>query len=169
MDPPYPGQVKAGRYKADPKAAEVDSVDLMLRVHAEGYDGWALSTSSPTLRVLAPAMPQGTRIMAWVKPFAVFRPNVWPAYAWEPVLFWGGRKRQKGSTNPRKTPFDWVSGMPTMGGIKWGAKTPEFCWWLFDCLNAREGDTLHDMFPGTGGVGMAWEFYKRALAQTGGR
>lgn len=161
-DPPYPGQAKT-RYKHDPRAAEVDPVALMARIHGEGYDGWALSTSSPTLRVLAPAMPKGARILAWVKPYAVFRPNVWPAYAWEPIILWGGRG-DCGWNPKRQRPRDWVSCLPRLDGCKMGAKEPEFCFWLFDCWNARDGDELVDVFPGTGGVGAAWEFYRRALA-----
>src|SRR5690348_14888851 len=54
-------------------------------------DGWALSASSPSLRALLPLCPPDIRIAAWVKSFCAFKRGVRPAYAWEPVIFRGGR------------------------------------------------------------------------------
>ena len=51
------------------------------------YDGWALSCSIPSLAHLLPAAPPGTRVAAWVKPFAAYKRNVRVAYTWEPVLW----------------------------------------------------------------------------------
>jgi hypothetical protein len=78
---------------------------LVQRLCAEYPDGWAMSCSTPSLRVLLPFTPEDCRIGSWVKPFAVFKPNVNPAYAWEPVIFRGGRKRDR--TQP--TARDWHS------------------------------------------------------------
>lgn len=155
-DPPYPGQAK--RYAHDQRHAEVDPVELMLRLEREYPDGWAMSTSSPALRVIAPAMPEGARIAAWCKTFSNMKPWVWPTYAWEPVIFHPGKAQRD-----RPTPFDYFQSMPTMKNFM-GAKPAEFCFWIFDMLGARQGDELVDLFPGTGAVSQAWEFYQRTIA-----
>jgi len=36
------------------------------------------------------------------------------------------------------------------------AELPAFCAWLFDCLGMVPGDSLEDLFPGTGIVARAW-------------
>jgi hypothetical protein len=52
---------------------------------------------------------------------------------------------------------DWLRAMPARGeGTLPGRKPIAFCAWLFDLLGMRPGDTLVDMFPGTGMVGRAW-------------
>ncbi len=78
-DPPYVGQAK--------KRYGVPEIDVPWLFHQlEGYDGWALSASSPYLKYILSLCPDSARVMAWVKPFAIFKPNVNPAYAWEPVI-----------------------------------------------------------------------------------
>lgn len=79
---------------------------LIERLRSEFPDGWALSCSSVSLRQLLPLCPDDVRVAAWVKPFAVFKPNVNPAYAWEPVIFRGGRQ-PRARTEP--TVRDWFS------------------------------------------------------------
>ena len=99
------------------------------------------------------------RSMAWVKPFAAFKPNVNPAYAWEPVIVRGGRKRTRAEATVR----DWVSANITLKRGLAGAKPESFCFWLFDVLGMQSGDEFDDLFPGTGGVGRAWSAYQRQL------
>jgi hypothetical protein len=159
-DPPYLGQAKK-HYAADPRCAEVDHAELIARM-GERYDGWALSCSSPSLRTLLPMCPEGTRVAAWVKPFHVFKKGVRPAYAWEPVLFWGGRN--KNHPPPLKggkatTPKDFHSANITLKKGLVGAKPESFCLWVFDLLGAQPGDTMDDLFPGTGVVGACWTYY----------
>ncbi|MFA5377825.1 MAG: hypothetical protein WC455_18890 [Dehalococcoidia bacterium] len=149
-DPPY-----IGCAKYYPEKQEVDHRELIAQL--EGYDGWALSASSPSLFQIVPMCPEGTRVAAWVKPFCAFKPNVNPAYAWEPVLFHGARKRSRAENTIR----DWVSASITMQKGLVGAKPPEFCFWLFDLMGMSESDELHDLFPGTGIVGDCWEFWKK--------
>lgn len=157
-DPPYPGQAK--RYRQDPNHAEVDPVALMARLEEEFPDGWAMSSSSPALREIVPAMPKKARIAVWCKPFVRIPINIWPAYSFEPVIVRPGRC-DRGAH--RDTPFDHL-----VCGATWrnfmGAKPPEFCYWVFDMLGARREDELVDLFPGTGGVTQAWRFYREALA-----
>jgi len=155
-DPPYIGQAKK-HYSHDPRCAEVDHADLIAKLN--GYDAWALSLSSPTLRIILPMCPEDVRVMAWVKPFASFKPNVNPAYAWEPVIVRGGRKRSRDEPTAR----DWVSCNITLKKGLSGAKPEAFCFWLFDVLGMQAGDEFDDIFPGTGGVGRAWAAYQTQL------
>lgn len=161
-DPPYPGQ-SAKHYADHPDfAGEVDHRELIERLVDEYPDGWALSTDSGSLRWLLPLCPDAHRVLAWVKPFASWKKNVYPPYAWEPVILCGGRNRFGHVQSPR----DWVSATPPVfrgqgRGIK-GQKPDEFCYWLFDCLGAMEGDHLDDLFPGSGAVAEAWGAYLAA-------
>lgn len=158
-DPPYPGQARK-HYKDDPQCAEVDHAALIARLELDYPDGWALSTSSTALQMVLALCPSGVRIGAWVKPFAVFRPGVNPCYAWEPVIFRGGRTKRS-RTDP--TLFDWVSTPITMKRGVHGAKPEPFCFWLFSMLGLRPGDTLDDLFPGSRAVSRAWQRWQSQL------
>ena len=125
-DPPYIGQARK-HYASE----EVDHRVLIERLVEEFPDGWALSLSSPTLLQVLSMCPSDVRVGAWVKPFASFKPNVNPAYAWEPVIFRGGRKRDR--TQP--TVRDWVSANIMLKKGLSGAKSPAFCRWLFGLLD----------------------------------
>ena len=43
-----------------------------------------------------------------------------------------------------------------------GAKPDGFCFWMFEGLNLTPEDEFHDLFPGSGAVGEAWEKWKAA-------
>src|SRR5262249_24994315 len=118
-------------------------------------DGWALSCSSPSLATMLGFCGDDVRVCAWVKPFAVFKPNVNPAYAWEPVILSGGRKRGRDAPTTR----DWIAESITLKRGLTGAKPRKFCRWIFDLLGAEPGDTLDDLFPGTNAIGAAWAEY----------
>ena len=151
-DPPYVG---CGHYY--PEKAEVDQIALIDRLIGEYPDGWALSCSSPSLQRLLSCCPPDVRVMAWVKPFAVFKPNVGVAYAWEPVIVRGGRRR----TREQFTVRDWVSiGITLKKGLV-GAKPPEFCAWLLEVLNVQPDDMLDDLYPGTGSMSAALKSKRR--------
>lgn len=162
-DPPYLGQGRKHYSKDHPEAALWDSLaahkDLINRLVDEFPDGWALSLSSPSLKDLLPLCPDDVRVMAWVKPFAVFKPGVNPAYAWEPVIVRGGRLASMTSGERRKLPTvrDWVSANVMLKKGLTGAKPEGFCTWLFSALGAQPGDELVDLFPGTGAVTDAWK------------
>lgn len=149
-DPPYIGM--AHRY---PEKTEVDHRKLVDRLVLDYPDGWALSLSSPTLKQILNLCPDDVRVMSWVKPFAVFRPNVGVAYAWEPVIVRGGRP----VTRDQMTVRDFVSAPITLRRGIVGAKPEAFCRWILAVLNFQEGDVLDDIFPGTGIMG-------RIVAQT---
>ena len=168
-DPPYLGCGRLYR-KHHPDADDWDDPEqhrlLFQKLFTEYPDGWAMSLSSVSLPTLLPMAPPGTRIGVWVKPFCSFKPGVNPAYAWEPVLFHGGRKRDRKARTVR----DFVSANITLKKGLTGAKPEAFSRWVFDLLGAKRGDTLTDLFPGTGAVTEAWkkftdeEFFMRLEA-----
>jgi hypothetical protein len=170
-DPPYPGQAKK-HYEDHPDyAGEVDHPALIERLTAEFPDGWALSTNPGELHWLLPLCPKH-RVLAWLKPFAAWKRNHWPAYAWEPVILVGGRSCYGTQETPRDfivTPYDDdvdLGGPPdviaesiTMKKGVSGAKPLAFCLWLFQCLGAQPGDELVDLYPGSRSVSDAWATY----------
>lgn len=164
-DPPYLG---CGKLYADKHsdAFDCDSPEwhsaLIERLCNEYPDGWAMSLSSPSLKTILPMCPDDCRVAAWVKPFAVFKPNVNPAYAWEPVIFRGGRKGDR----TRATVRDWVSANITLKRGLIGAKPRDFCRWIIDLLGAEPGDEFIDIFPGTNAFGAAWNDFCGNLAPT---
>ena len=157
-DPPYIGQAKK-HYSHDSRCAEVDHGELVKQLCE--YDAWALSASSPSLRVILPLCPSDVRVMAWVKPFASFKPGVNPAYAWEPVIVRGGRKK----TRQEPTVRDWVSANITLRKGLSGAKPEPFCLWLFDAVGLLPADDFYDIFPGSGAVSAAWDSYRVSKMQ----
>lgn len=155
-DPPYPGL--AHRYYADHPdfGGEVDHRELLERLKA--FDGWALSTSAEALpEVLTLARGElglEVRVASW---YRGGRPGVSarPRSAWEPVVYAGGRRVPSREAcedalvyraRPRTTDPKRVI----------GSKPAAFLYWLFDLLDARPGDELVDLFPGSGGVARAW-------------
>lgn len=151
-DPPYIGC--ADLY---PEKQEVDHNELIKRMCAE-FDGWALSCSSPSLKTILgyPTCPDDVRIGSWVKPFASFKPNVNPAFAWEPVIFWHGRNLGRDVPTVR----DWISENITLEKGMIGAKPPKFCYWLFEFLGMKPEDEFYDLFPGTGIVMQCWQSWR---------
>jgi hypothetical protein len=158
-DPPYLGCCARYDHEHGKTGGCWDDLDThaQLVLSLADYDGWAMSASSPSLRLVLPLCPPDVRVAAWVKPFAVFKPGVNPAYAWEPVIWRGGRQG-KARTLGRKAPTvrDWVSANITLKKGLCGAKPPGFSEWLFDLLGLEQGDEFHDIFTGTGAVGAAW-------------
>jgi hypothetical protein len=166
-DPPYLGESKR-LYGDHPEAAVYDTLEghaaLIARLTAEFPDGWALSLHTPSLRHVLPLCPEDCRVGAWVKPFCSWKPNAYPAYAWEPVVWRGGRKPGKWQLGDRQTARDWVAESITLRRSCKGAKPDGFCFWLFALLGLRPGDELVDLFPGSGAVSRAWERWQRMEA-----
>ncbi len=158
-DPPYIGQAKK-HYSHDPLCAEVDHADLIAKLMVEFPDGWALSASSPSLGIILPLCPTGYRIAAWCKSFCAFKRNVRPAYAWEPVIFYGGRNPMLGHRaiipdkgGKQTTPKDFHIAPITLKKGLVGAKPESVCRWILDLLNVQSGDEVVDLYPGTGIMG----------------
>lgn len=158
-DPPYLG---CGHLyaKHHPEALIWDDPEthrrLIERLSDEWPDGWALSGNSTTLQAILPMCPADVRIAAWRKSFAVFKPNVPVAYTWEPVIFRGGRRRGRDAA----TVPDSIECPITLQRGLTGAKPAKVCLWIFDLLGAARGDTLDDLFPGTGAVTLAWQRFQ---------
>lgn len=156
-DPPYLRQ-GSRHYKAHhPEAAIWDTVEahhaLITHLTATFPDGWALSASSSSLHALLPQCPPTARIAAWVKPFCAFKRGVRPCYAWEPVIFVGGRNL--GHPPPTRggaqtTPKDYIAQSITLRKGLVGAKPLPVCQWVLNLLGVRPEDTVVDLFPGTG-------------------
>jgi hypothetical protein len=97
------------------KCPEVDHRALIERL--DTFDAWALSVSSASLREVLLLCPEDVRVGSWVNPFAVFKPGVNPAYAWESVIFRLGRAR----TSQQPTIRDWSGhkGFPSLDRAVW--------------------------------------------------
>jgi hypothetical protein len=160
-DPPYLGCGKKIYAPFHPDAADFDDPEThrkLVEHLCSDYEAWALSLHTPSLQVILPMCPPDVRVGAWVKPFCSFKPNVNPAYAWEPVVFRGCRKRDRWEPKVR----DYASvGITLKAGFP-GAKPAPFCWWIFDMLGLHVDDDLVDLFPGSGAVSRAWDEWKRA-------
>jgi hypothetical protein len=150
-DPPYIGQA---RKHYGESAKEVNHEVLI--GYLQTFDAWALSLSSPTLKQILALCPDDVRVCAWVKPFASFKPNVNPAYTWEPIIVRGGRKLGKEVPTVR----DYVSANITLQRGTSGAKPMEFCNWLFEFIGLTADDEFTDLFPGSGAVLRAWEQFR---------
>jgi len=161
LDPPYLG---CGHlYKEHPDWRDCDKPEwhgaLISTASADFPDGWAYCLTSTTLQTILPLCPPGVRVGAWVKPFASFKPNVPLAYAWEPVIFSGGRKRERTEATRR----DWLAENIALKKGLTGAKPHAFNLWVLDSLLGFEpGDTVRDFFPGTGGMAAAVAELSRA-------
>ena len=149
-DPPYFGCGASHYGEHHPDAAAWDDqqthLDLVTRLSDEFPDGWVLSCNPRDLRWLFPACPDDARVGTWVKTWHQIRPTT-VQFAWEPVIWRGGRK------DPKRSPMtrDWLSCAVTrQRGLK-GAKPDAFNRWVLDLLCYRDGDDLVDLFPGAGG------------------
>lgn len=157
-DPPYPGM--SHFYVDHPDYdGEVDHAELVARLGRE-FDAWALHTASTTLQQVLAVCPTGVRVAAWVKSFASFKPGVNPAYAWEPVIFYGGRND---STKLHPTVTDWISHPITLQKGLTGAKPPAVVEWVFRLLGLTAADDLVDLYPGTGVVARTWANWQRQM------
>lgn len=148
-DPPYKGQGKRYGIKD-----EIDIFNLITKME-EIAPRRALSISAPMLKDVIKYLP-AARIMPWVKPQTSFKPNVWPAYTWEPVLVWGDIKADRSMPTPRdhlvaaahqRRPGEFVTPKP-----------PDFADWIIRVLLPRPADKIFcDLFSGSGAMGRVAE------------
>jgi hypothetical protein len=146
-DPPYPG--KARRYYS---CAEVDHAELIERLCSDYQDGWVLSTDSLSLRAVLGMCPDDCRVGAWLKPGSMpsFGSTGKPFCSWEPVIFRGGRARRRSVADSVCCATDAGRGFGRDRLNFTGAKPFLFCRWVVGLLGARGGDTIDDLFSGTG-------------------
>lgn len=173
-DPPYLG--KGEYYRAhhsdamswnDPETHR----KLIERLQAEYADGWALSLSERSLRIILPMCPPEARVGAWITDRARFAGKRIPVRKhFEPVIFYGGRPYE--DTGNRAADF-LVSKQEkaAAGQIRYamekadlrsgktfvGRKPAAFALWILDLLGWLPGDDIEDIFPGSGAVSTAWE------------
>jgi hypothetical protein len=160
-DPPYLGCGR--RYYNRPEWDKVETHQALIsKLIDEFPDGWALSLHTPSLQVILPMCPTDIRIAAWVKPYSgASYPNINPIYAWEPVIYRGGRKGRDNQST-----VDWISQSCPKSNDFVGQKPRKFCLWLFALLGLRPDDHFVDLFPGSNAVGAAWsEFINDQTAQ----
>lgn len=145
-DPPYPGFAKKC-YGQHPDFNRF----LIEWLQDQKFDGWALSTSVAALRDILPLCPSTVRVCAWVKPIGVSSATRGLHNTWEPVIVQSGRRRRPGMR-------DFLSAQPArLGGSSLiGRKPIAFCGFLFNALGMLPGDSLIDMFPGSGAVARSW-------------
>ncbi|WP_433584574.1 hypothetical protein [Microbacterium hydrocarbonoxydans] len=94
-DPPYPGLSRRYYGKHPDYAGEVDHRRLIEQL--DGYDGWALSTSARALQEVLALCPPGSRVAVWNRGERPTR-SAGPLNAWEPVIYFGGRRDASRST-----------------------------------------------------------------------
>lgn len=148
-DPPYPGL--AWMYKGQSSyAGEVDHAKLVASLEASN-DGFALSTSARALATVLPLFKREFRVCAWVKPIGVSGKTFGLHSAWEPLIVVPGRQLRPGKR-------DWLAAQPARrgGSTLIGRKPEAFCVWMFELLGMLPGDSLEDLYPGSGIVGRAW-------------
>lgn len=161
-DPPYPGRAHLYRAVDRPDAAEVDHAELVERLVREYPDGWALSTDSRGLWTVLPLVKASAavrpRLAIWSIPDAqgmgVGHPHGRDSrvvFGWEAVVFAGGRGRPAMPCRDIAT-----IGRPDRapGGFV-GQKPSAFAVWLCNLLGVMAGDTVDDLFPGSGAFGRA--------------
>jgi len=164
-DPPYYGYAVKFYGDLHPEAAVYDTLDghkALIDRLAE-FDGWALSMTSGNLKDILPLCPRDARVTAWVKPFASYKKGVGVAYAWEPVVVHGGRRR----TLEQQTVRDWFAEGITLKRGFVGAKPARVIHWILEMLGAQPEDEVIDMFPGSGAVTEAltrWRAQPRLFA-----
>ncbi len=185
-DPPYPG--KAWIYRDHPDfGGEVDHAEALSRLAT--YDGWALSTSAavvPAIAALCVAQDLAVRVAIWVcppRPHATARILTgYEAVFVRPARrVVHGRRRRVAPDVDRPVALGSVARIPplrvtdvlvgvaararpTLPTSIVGMKPPAFCEWIFRLLDALPGDTLDDLYPGSGIVSRSWRLYTSGVA-----
>jgi hypothetical protein len=155
-DPPYL-TCGAKYYDAPEWDDQATHLQLVARLVADYPDGWALSSRAVDLRWLLPACPPDVLVGAWVKPFAgSARKGVRIYRVWEPVIYRTARRNT--DVGPRVRDALNESSTRMLGFV--GAKPQRFNRWVADLLGYVDGDTLDDLYPGTGGMGRELEQYR---------
>jgi len=154
-DPPYPGLAK--RYYGN-SAQEVNHRLLIGTLEKDYPNGWALSTSASALAEVLSLCPPGARVCAWVRgsrSSVSYRPRT----AWEPLIVVGGRSRPYPVDETSDDVLIWGGRQHSHPGALVGMKSAAFCEWMFRMLGAERGDSMDDIFPGSGSVTRAWNLY----------
>lgn len=113
------------------------------------YDGFAIATTPDGLAAYGP-LPQGVRILAWVKPNAA--PGAHRLRSlWEPVILYPPARRRSNRNGAGMVPDVLTCALPRDRTFI-GAKPRQWVEWVLDALGYVESDTVDDLFPGSGAV-----------------
>lgn len=139
--------------KADvhPDAHEWDLPErhaAMVRDLEANYDGWAVAMNPSNLADYLQWITKPIRVAVWVKPDAMPH-NSRPIRSWEPVIVHvpEGRRRANG-----RLPIRDYLVAPKGGSSFAGEKPRAWTRWVLDMLGYAEGDTVDDLFHGSGAV-----------------
>lgn len=119
----------------------------LLEQLVDEYDGWAIATTPDGIQHYGP-LPVPARIMVWHKPRSMPTGRR-IASTWEPVIVLPPRDR-RARTGSGYVP-DLLSCAPPGAGFA-GAKPGQWTRWVLDALGYVDGDTVDDLFPGSGAV-----------------
>lgn len=155
-DPPYPGLAR--KYYG---STEVNHPLLIGTLMRDYPDGWALSTSSDALQAVLAMCPAGVRVASWHRTERrglAYRPRD----SWEPLIVWCGRVRRIDATEACANTLVGGGRQRSHPGALIGMKPAAFAEWMFKQLGALRGDTLADIFPGSGAIARAWNLFQAA-------
>lgn len=150
-DPPYPGQARRWYGHHPDYAGEVDHAELVDRLCRDYPDGWALSTNGKSLQTVLALCPP-VEVAIWHNTNSAHpgarADRIWRV--WEPVLVAGGRRGGLvvrnllacGPPNGFHGAFN--------GDTFPGKKPAQFADWVLNLLGWQAGDTIDDLFPGSG-------------------
>ena len=152
-DPPYPGKAHLYRGHLD-YAGKVDDAALIGRLAA--YDGWPCPRQRRRSLALC---PPGVRVAAWRR--GDRGTASWePVSAWEPVIYRPGQPVDPATAGRRPDSLVCgVASMRTLPGRVMGTKPSAVCAWIFTLIGAAPGDSLDDLYPGSGAVSRAWAVF----------
>jgi hypothetical protein len=145
-----PGGTKAADFH--PAAADYDSLTVhraLIERLCDEYDGWAIATTPDSLGAYHP-LPISARVMAWTRTRPIPGGHRIVS-AWEAVVVLPPESRRSRYSGPRmidtlQTP------VPNDVGFA-GAKPPDWTRWVLEVMGVAAGDTVDDLFPGSGSVG----------------
>jgi len=116
------------------------------------YDGFAIALTvhslSTYMEEIATNSRNGIRVMAWVKPSAVPSGNR-IQNVWEPVIIKMPKTRKNYKSG--KSCKDVLIAHPPRNGFV-GAKPSDWTYWVMDAMGVQKGDTVDDLFNGSGMV-----------------
>ena len=123
---------------------------LVMWLYDEHFDGWAISCNPADIGIYHQWIGSDARIAPWCKTWHQIRSTT-VQYAWEAVLWRGGRE------DPKRSPMvrDWFICPATSQRGLVGAKPARFNQWVLDLLAFDPAeDEMVDLFPGTAGMAL---------------